>query len=177
VVNRPVNINTGDVNTGNKVTVGEGNRANFNDVYVRGENRKAVMDRGSYEKARASGRAGTRTSDMKNDVLAGKDGSVYKRDSSGRIQQHDGTKWRNTGMSTREQNRSGTRATRQASRPSSPASIPSASTRESTIGRQNISKESASTLQRQYEARDRGTAKTQDFQHRSSGSAARSAVR
>ncbi len=170
VIHRPVNIQTGGVSIGNKVTVGAGNRSNFNNVYARGENKKAVVDRGTYEKSRTASMPYLRPSNQKNDVIAGKDGRVYKRDSGGRIQQHDGSKWKSTGMSTR-----GGVAPMPATRPSQPsqpstrpATIPSASPRESVIGRPNVSKESAETLSRQYQARDRGAAKTQDFQNRGS---------
>jgi len=93
----------------------------------------------------------------KNNVFADKKGNVYRRDAKGNWQQRQGNRW----SSTKAASRPATRPS-QATRPSTrPYQRPSGVTRPTPTTRPSFD---ASRMNRQYQARQRGQLRTQQFQ-------------
>ncbi|MDD5640614.1 MAG: hypothetical protein PHX53_03125, partial [Syntrophales bacterium] len=89
----------------------------------------------------------------KNNVLADRNGNVYRRDNRGNWQQRQGNQWSRPG------------AGRQATRPSHQASRPSPRPRQPGASRPGFDSRS---LNRDFQARQRGQMRTQNFQRRQS---------
>jgi hypothetical protein len=172
-INNTININRGNVNTGNRVSTLNQN------IYNRPQNRdRAVASRD---------KAGPRPSvmpDRANDVLTDRAGNVYRRNENGSFDRREGGQWRPQQPSTTPE-RPSTRPSQPSTRPSQPSTRPSQpstrpsqpSTRPSqpsTRPSQPSTRPSqpstrpSSGVQRDWNSRQRGSQRSQQYrQHRS----------
>jgi hypothetical protein len=163
-----ININTGNINIGNKVNIGNeiGRPGGARPSTRPGTARPATMDRPNnlYNKGDNLARNAPSTRDVParkpqvakdrpNNVLADRDGNVYRRNPDGSMDMHDKTGWKpadRPGMETKPA-QPGTGAQ---TRPAQPGT--GAQARPATRDRQQI--------ERDYQARNRGTQRTQQAQ-------------
>jgi hypothetical protein len=138
-------------------------RQGRDNLYSRPENRDRVADR-------AATRQPARAGDRANDVFAGRDGNVYRRDADGSWKQRTGEGWKGVDPAQADRAReraTGERATGDRARPSTGTQRSRPSTGGST--------RTGSGLERDHRSRARGTQRTSGFQgSRSTGSMGRS---
>lgn len=111
----------------------------------------------------------------KNNVVADRSGNVYRRDSQGNLQQRQGNQWAKAGAE-RPGARPATRPADQVSRPGGfqPSQRPADITQRGTRPSQPSATRSdfdAGRMNREFQARDRGQARTQQFQRAQSSPA------
>jgi hypothetical protein len=120
----PVNIiNTGDINIGNKVNIGSGNkrttnRTANNNLYRSGDNRGRITDRGTRDLSTQQLKSERAAAGKANNVFADKDGNVYRRNNDGSWDNRasNGGWTRDKGVSTARPDAGGA-ATRPAAKP------------------------------------------------------------
>jgi hypothetical protein len=133
-------------------------------LYNRADQTARVADRSGGGR-----QPGVATGDRANNIYAGQDGNVYRRNQDGSWQQRSGNGWKpadpGAGTGTRPSQPS-TRPSQPSTRPSQPSTRPS---QPSTRPSQPSSRPSTGSLNRDHSARQRGSTRTNNY-NRSRGS-------
>lgn len=111
-INRPININTGDINIGNRINAGNkiGNRNSINNLYQNKGNRDRLSQRDTgrrFQDARSQqGISPLKSTNLPNDVFADRSGNIMQRTDKGDWRQRDQGNWSQFDRSNLNQNRS-----------------------------------------------------------------------